>query len=215
MRDFIYIDEQILRMYYTELPKKEQLKFRKGYSRTDIEVILSLPPQIKTKEFRPELPYDAAVALSLFLEDYIRADHQMGNLDTLEGEFVEGVMGARYATIKSKEGDDILVAFPQEGIPECIKNLGKSYFLVGDARKYWSARDYPLKEPPGPSALRRLADVFGYMQQAIPFDICGLRPPRNHYGGISGGRAINYTTLYHGSHGNLNQGVYLQNLRVF
>src|SRR5258708_24723048 len=102
MRDFFYIDEQLLRMYFTQLPGRERAKFKLDVFVNTPDFELGLSPKVKVERYRPELPDEARVALALFMEEHLTKGESPGTLDSLEGKFLQGTVDAFHGTLSFK-----------------------------------------------------------------------------------------------------------------
>lgn len=56
--DFYYVDEQLLRMYFTLIPEADQATFRSRAFTNQPAFEIGLQPKIQTTRYRPELPHD-------------------------------------------------------------------------------------------------------------------------------------------------------------
>ena len=195
VRDFFYIDDRILRMYFAQLPRKAQMSFRKKHLTTDLEFTLSPTPSMHTKRYRPELPYDASVALALHLESYLQKNEVFSDPETPTEGLVQGTFSVVYTRLATERGDDILIAFPREGIRDRLKRFGKSFYIVGDARKCWNADGSIESHTPGASALQRLFDVWQDIEENREHDIRGFKTPEKGYLWHSGGRRNVFSSL--------------------
>ncbi len=160
-RDFYYIDELLLRMYFTQLPEPDQARFRDRAFAAGLKFELAAAPKIGVERYRPELPYDTRVALALFMEKALADRHAVGSLGDPRAKFCAGTFAALHANLAFPQARPIFCAYPEEGISVQLDRQGKSFLVLGEGDFCSRAWQTEPQHPLGESVFSRLLDLFG------------------------------------------------------
>lgn len=200
LRDFYYVDDQLVQIYFTQLPRTVREQFHQDYGSTaELGLKASWPPSIETKRTKLEAPYSTVIAQLMYVEDQLKASEQVGSLETPRGRFIEGVFSVRYASVRSESGG-IFFVYAAEGSSARKAKYGKSFTILGDLSKCWFALGRPPERTPDESTLRRLVGIYDGIRTSKQINASGgnMRP---HYGGFSDGKegvlkALKFMELY-------------------
>lgn len=163
LRDFYYVDDQMVAMYFTQLPKKARERFHNEYGMiVQPKLEASLTPSIETSRDKLEAPYNTVIAQLKYVEEYIRAHEPLGTIETLQGRFIEGTAVVRCASVTTPRGG-LLFAFPTEGAYARLEQFRKSYTILGDLDKCWYGVSRPPDKTPDGSTLSRITSVWDYI----------------------------------------------------
>lgn len=163
LRDFYYVDDQMVQMYFTQLPHKTRERFHKEYSMiVQPKFKASFNPAIETSRDKLDAPYDTVIAQLQYVEEHIREHETLGTIETLQGRFIDGTLVVRCASVTTPRGS-LLFAFPTEGSYARKEQLTKSYTLLGDLDKCSYAVGRPPDKTPDSSTLSRITSVWNYI----------------------------------------------------
>lgn len=159
-KDFYYIDEQLLRMYYTQLPEATQAKFRSRALTNTPMFTLSLSPKFDFGRYRPELPFELRVALALFMEAEIRKLYEVSALESITSKFIVGTFRPLHGVVALPKMLPILVAYPEDGIGAELSRHHRSFVVLGEAAFCWRAWQFKPEHSVADFVFSRLLDIF-------------------------------------------------------
>src|SRR5579864_833175 len=159
-KDFYYVDEQLLRMYYTQLPEAAQAEFRSRAFIGTPTFTLGLSPKFDFERYRPELPFESRIALALFMEAEIRKRYEVSTLDKIKSKFIEGTFHALHGAVAVPKLLPIVVAYPEDGIATELARHHRSFIVLGEATFCWRAWQFEPEHSAADSVFSRLLDMF-------------------------------------------------------
>jgi len=161
LREFYYVDYQMVEMFFTQLPKKARERFHNEYGMiVQPKFKASVLPSVESSRDKLGAPYDSTIAQLRYVEEYIRANETLGDVEKLQGRFIEGTVVVRYASVTTPTGSNLLFAFPKEVIYERKEQFMKSYTILGDIDKCWYSSGSPPEKTPDDSTLSRIVSVW-------------------------------------------------------
>lgn len=172
-KDFYYVDEQLLRMYYTQLPEAVQAEFRSRAFTDTPKFTLALSPKFDLERYRPELPFEMRVALALFMGAEIRKRYQVSTLRSIKSKFVEGTFTALHGVVALPKMLPFLLLYPEAGITAELEYHHKSFVILGEATFAWRAWQFVPEHSPADSVFSRLSDIFGNVLTEKANDVTG------------------------------------------
>jgi hypothetical protein len=187
LRDYFYVDPDLLLMYFAQLPPAHRLKFRKEY-RVDIDLELSLNPKLATKRQRPQLPDSIPISLAEFVGGWLEANEDTGDPQSLTGDFVAGQFEVRYTRVPLQDGPSVFVAFPAEGSRKRLAQSGDTYVILGDTSNCNHQWNRPASTHSDASALERLQWLWDDVNSHRQKDARGIEE-QSSYAGFLYGRA--------------------------
>ncbi len=191
LKEFFYIDRDLLLMYFAQLPPEDRLTFRREY-RTDLELELSLTPKIGTKRQRPDLPDSIPVALASFLGPWLEAHETIGDTVLINEHFIAREFEIGYTRLPR----GILVAFPREGGRNRMRKFGGSFVILGDSANCNHQWNRPISGRSDASTMERLYAVWEDICFNRGKDTRGERgKPFRFRGGADGGREDVFQSL--------------------
>src|SRR5260370_24108697 len=172
-RDFYYVDEQLLRMYYSQLSEATQAKFRNRAFTDEPSFSIGLQPKIDFGRYRAQLPFDMRIALALFMETELRKQYKISTLENITSKFVDGSFHALHGSVALPKLLPIFVAYPEEGISTDLKQHKRSFVVLGEATFCWRAWQFEPNHSVADSVFSRLLDMFWNVRTEKANDVTG------------------------------------------
>jgi hypothetical protein len=144
MRHFTYIDERLMKMYFTQLPHSTRQKLHDARTTTYAEFEASISPKVKSSKSPLLAPSDDAVAMIPFLESYLLKGGHCGPIEDRSSTFVDDVFDG-FATRLQYLGNDsgrhvLFIVVPAEPHQARFDRHCASYIIIGSAANCWNAR---------------------------------------------------------------------------
>jgi len=163
LRDYYYVDDQMVDMYFTQLPHKARARFHQEYGMiVQPKFKASFSPSFESSRDKLEAPYNKVIAQLHYVEEHIRATETLGTLKTLQGKFISDSLNVKCASVTTPRGA-LLFAFPAEGAEARRERFARSYTLLGDLDKCMHAMGRPPDKTPDSSTLSRVTSVWDYI----------------------------------------------------
>lgn len=197
MRHFIYVDDSLIQMYFTQLPQSYRERAHADRTATELEFEASISPKGKTTKTSLIPEHDEGIALLPYVESYLRKSGKCGTSLNCSESFIDCELHVWYSCLAYKlpDGgtDGIFVAFPAESGSTRLKEAASTFVVLGDVANCWYARG-ATPRPHVTSTLERLLRVWDDITHSKAGDVLSVfNRPRsgplvNSYMGFSGGR---------------------------
>jgi len=197
LKNFIYIDDAILTMYFSQLPSDAQIEYENQFSRDDLRWTLSLNPRLQGSQKKISVPKDQAVSLAMFIEKYLTSNgYDIVNFQTLDGQLILDKCMIAYMYINDGDGHNLFLGIPEEIIHEKLKREGKTFIILGDISNCLNLRAYHDYPKLGTSPLRRIERVWREIRNNVSNDIHGWKFDSSAYNSFSDGREGVFDALW-------------------